>query len=298
VSLELGTAKLRSGSELHVQYRIGPPLAGNIDVGTLIAIPPGQDVDDLDRITGVKNIMPGTGGREPESLDAARLAIPDSLRKGDLQRAVTLEDYALLAENSDPRVARAVAKEIGEPFNTVLVLVDPKDDAVLDDELKRTLELALDRGRMVGREVLVRPADNVPLDVEIVVCALENFKKDDVKQAVLDALRPGDPERPGFFHPNRLNFGDDVELGDLIAETQRVPGVLGLKVTKFKRLLGLGPEILQRIGLGTTEVARLDADETHPENGKLVVKVGGLDPLPDDVLEVAQSDDLRLGGAA
>ncbi len=297
-SLELGTAKLKSGTELHVAYRVGPPLAGNIDENKLIVVVPRQEFDDLDRITAVTNVAPGEGGRQPESLDAARLAIPASLRSGQLQRAVTLEDYARLAELSDPRVERAVARSSGEPFGTVLVLVDPEDQAELDAELRETIELALDRGRMVGREVQVRPAENVALDVEVAICARRGFARHEVKQAVLDALRPGDPERPGFFHPNRLSFGQDVELGDLIAETQRVPGVLAVKVLKFRRLLAVPPDVMPRIELGVTEVARLDADELHPENGRLIVRVAGLDELPSDLLEFAQSEAAQLGETA
>lgn len=297
-SLDLGTAKLKPGSELHVQYRVGPPLAGNVDAGKLVVVVPGQEFDDLERITSVTNVTPGIGGQQPETLDAARLAIPASLRSDTLQRAVTIEDYARLVELADARVARAVARDLGEPFNTVLVLVDPKDEAVLDEDLRTTLELALDKSRMVGREVLIQAAENVPLDVEIVICVSTGFAKHAVKLAVLDALRPGDPARPGFFHPNRLSFGQDVELGDLIAETQRVPGVLAVKVIKFRRLFSMPPDVLPRIELATIEIARLDADDLNPENGRLVVRVAGLDPLPAHVLEFAQSEAARQGGSA
>jgi hypothetical protein len=292
--LEPENARLKAGSSLQVAYRIGTPLAGNVDTGKLVVIAAQQVAENLDpgdiaRIESVTNVTPGEGGKEPETLDAARFAIPASLRHPKLERAVTLEDYARLAEAADARVARAVARSLGEPFATVLVLVDVRDQAELDDELRQTLELALDRGRMVGREVRVRQAEDVPLDVELVVCVEPGLPKDDVKLAVLDALRPGSAEEPGFFHPNRLSFGQEVELGDLIAETQSVPGVLAVKATRFCRLRAT-PEVLQRLPLGSTEVARLDADELDPDNGRLVVKVPGLDDVPEGLFEFVSSD--------
>ncbi|HEY5955232.1 MAG TPA: hypothetical protein VIV60_01715, partial [Polyangiaceae bacterium] len=136
------TARLTHGNALHFTYRVGSPLTGNIDIGKLTEIVPGQIISGLDQstISYVTNVTPGTGGKLPETLDAARLAIPASLRHGVLQRAVTLDDYARLAELTSPRVARATARSVGGPFGTVLVLIDPKDEAVLDDTLKASIE--------------------------------------------------------------------------------------------------------------------------------------------------------------
>ena len=285
------SARLQGDSELRIRYRIGAPLSGNVGADRLVELVPNQSFADLtpSDLESITNITPAAGGRQPETLDAARLQVPAELRRGRLERAVTLGDYARLAELSDSRVARATARRLGGLFRTVLVLVDPRDEAELDEALKTSLERALNRGRMVGREVLVRGAETVPLDVELVVCAEPGFAKHETKQAVLRALRPGNAEWPGFFHPNRLSFGQDVKLSDVLAEAQSVPGVLAVKALIFRRLRASGPDVLSRIDLGTTEVARLDADDLVPENGRLVVRVAGLDDVNLDLFEVDKS---------
>jgi len=280
---------------LHLFYRTGAPLVGNVDVGKLTELVPGQQFDELDpaTIASITNVTPGVGGTPPESLDAARFAIPASLRRGRPERAVTLDDYARVAEAADPRVARATARSLGGPFGSILVLIDPRDEADLDAELEASIARALERARMVGREVLVRAADAVPLDVHVVVRALPGSARDRVKEAVLAALRPGSADHPGFFHPNRLSFGQDVELGALLADVQRVPGVLGAKATVFQRLRATEPRVVARVALGTTEIARLDADPTRPENGRLVVEVVGLDDVGPDAFQLALTDAAR-----
>jgi predicted phage baseplate assembly protein len=296
VDLKIGveSARLAGADELRMVYRIGPNLAGNIDIGKLNEIAPRQIINDneveLTGIEAVTNVTPGAGGRQPETLDAARLAIPASLRQASRLRAVTVEDYARVVELNVPGVERATARSLGEPFGTILVLVDPKDEAELTDELKSTIERVLERTRMVGREVLVKAAEAVPLDVELAVCVRPGFAKHEVKRAVLAALRPGDDERPGFFHPNRLTFGQDVELGDVVAEAQKVPGVLAVKARVFRRLRHEVPPVLPRIELGITEVARLDGDDLNPENGRLIVVVPGLDEVPDDLFKFESSE--------
>ncbi|HEY3256773.1 MAG TPA: hypothetical protein VGJ91_22610 [Polyangiaceae bacterium] len=289
------SAKLAGDSELRIRYRVGAHLLGNIDADKLIEIPTAQSIPGLSaaqitallsELSAVTNVTPGSGGQQPETLDAARLAIPSQLRHGDIQRAVTLDDYARFSELREPRVARAVARSLGGPFNTVLVLVDPRGEAALDDALKSSIEQALDQGRMVGREVLVRGADSVPLDVNLTVCVAAGFEKSVVKQDVLRALRPGSADHPGFFHPDRLSFGQDVLLSDLLSEVQSVPGVLAVKAVSFQRLRAEKDQVVPRIVLSATEVARLDADDLNPENGRLIVNVPGLDLIDSDFVFV------------
>ncbi len=272
--------------ELEIRYRVGDPLVGNCALETLTEIVPPRagttteaELQQLGQVA-VTNPTPGAGGRAAESNDALRLAIPDSLRHGRRQRAVALEDYAEAAVESDRRVARAAARAIGGPFNAVLVLVDPVGQTKLEDDLRRAVFDHLDRLRMAGREHWVQGPDYVPLDVELVVCPGPGFLPHEVRRRVLTELRPGTDERRGYFHPDRLSFGEDVTLGDLIAFVQGVAGVHSVKATRFRRLHEPATlAVADRVDLGLTEVARLDGDENFPENGVLKVRVVGLDPV-------------------
>ena len=67
---------------------------------------------------------------------------------------------------------------------------------------------------------------------------------------------------------------------------QRASTSRSVKVTAFCRLSAPVVTVEDRILLGTTEVARLDADEDFPENGVLELKVIGLDPVSESVYDI------------
>lgn len=269
--------------EIELRYRIGDPVAGNVGLGTLVEVvrpPTGTDERiALDALGGmhVRNVVPSSGGREPHTLARTREELPSSLRHGPLQRAVALDDYAAGAMQV-PGAGRATARAAGGPFNTVMVLVDPEGAEDLGEDLRRRVHEHLDGLRMTGREHVVLAAEYVPLEVELALCAQPGFARHLVRDRVLGALRPGTSERPGWFHPDRLSFGDAVRLGDLLAFVQGIAGVRSATATAFRPLGDLtAPPVVDVIALGRTKVARLDADPDFPENGTLEVRVVGLD---------------------
>jgi predicted phage baseplate assembly protein len=273
--------------ELELRYAVGDPLAGNCARDTLteaLAPTPGSADEDAWRALGtpvqVTNCIPGSGGQAPEPKEAARLRIPASLRHGPLQRAVSLEDYATLAKGL-PEVARATARAIDGPFNGVEVLVDPEHRAGLDEPLRGRVQAALEAGRMAARETWVVGPTYVPLEVELSVCPEPGQLPHRLRDRVDAALRPGSAERPGFFHPDRLSFGQDLRLSELLAVVQGLPGVRSVKALRCRRQGSVDdPRVMDRIVLAGTEVARLDADPEVPEHGTLVVRVVGMEAEP------------------
>jgi Protein of unknown function (DUF3892) len=270
-------------STIELEYRIGDPVAGNVGLGTLVDIVrPATGTDEEAALSelgavGVTNVLPATGGAEPHTLARTKDELPASLRHGPLQRAVALEDYATVAMDV-PGVARATARGAGGLFNTVLVLVDPEGGDDLDDDLRARIYDYVDRLRMAGREHVVLAAEYVPLEVELVLCVEPGFASNVVRDRVLAELRPGTSDRPGYFHPDRLTFGDTVRLGDLLAFVQGIAGVRSVEATVFRPLgTTTGPAVEDVIELGRTKVARLDADPDFREHGTLVVRVVGLD---------------------
>ncbi|MEL6343785.1 MAG: hypothetical protein AAFV53_11680 [Myxococcota bacterium] len=272
--------------EIKIRYRVGSPLAGNCQRGVLQrAIAPqdpnseaSQDVNQI-TIQSLTNVIPALGAAAAESNAAARLAIPASLRHGDLERAVTLSDYAAVAEQVSG-VARAAAVLRGGIFNTVIVLVDPIGQVELTQALKEAVIAHMESRRMTGREVRVQGPDYLPLDVELIICVQTGFQRHRVRDRVLATLQPGRDDRPGFFHPDRLSFGEDIELGDVLAAAHRVPGVRSVHARRFRPLRSASTvQVFARIGLADTEVARLDATPGRPEHGRLKVLAVGLDNI-------------------
>jgi Protein of unknown function (DUF3892) len=272
-------------ARIELRYRIGDAVAGNVGLGTLVEIVSpvtGSDEEVALRALGtpirVTNVVPARGGREPHTVARTKEMLLSSVRHGSLQRAVALEDYATVAMDVGG-TGRATARVGGGLFNTVLVLVDPEGADDLDEDLRRRVHDYIDRLRMTGREHIVLAADYVPLEVELVVCAQPGLSRHLVRDRVLAELRPGSSERPGWFHPDRLSFGDSVRLGDLLAFVQGIPGVRSVTAALFRPLGEMtGRRVRDIILLGRTKVARLDADPDFPENGKLEVRVVGLDP--------------------
>jgi hypothetical protein len=280
--VELDTPETPS-STIELEYRIGDPVAGNVGLGTLLEIVrPVTGTDEQVALSAlgtvaVTNVVPGTGGRGPHTLARTREELPSSLRHGPLQRAVSLEDYATVAM-AVPGAGRATARPRRGPFNTVLVLVDPEGAQDLDEGLRRRVHAYVDTLRMTGREHVVLAAEYVPLEVELVVCVEPSFARHLVRDRVLAELRPGSSERPGWFHPDRLSFGEAVRLGDLLAFVQGISGVRSVQATVFRPLGDTtGPSVRDIVLLGRTKVARLDADPDFPEHGTLDVRVVGLD---------------------
>lgn len=264
-----------------LEYRVGRPEAGNCAPGVLTELIMHEDayaqsqIDDLGPTT-VTNVTPGVGAKRPETIDAARLAIPDSLKHGDLRRAVTMKDYGEGASQVDG-VGRAAARSLRGPFRSVQVLVDPEQAPELSTELQTRVESRLDRLRMTGREVIVSGPTFVPLELSLAVCAESGHAPNLVQKRVLDKLRP---DSGGFFDPDELSFAETVELGDIIAAVHSIPGVRAVKVLTFRRLGALdGRPVEPRITMGPVEVARLDADERRPENGRLAISMVGIDEI-------------------
>jgi hypothetical protein len=235
----------------------------------------------------VRNVVAGSGGIAADTDEAAREAIPRSLRHGPLERAVSLADYARAASEVEG-VARATARAVGGVFNTVLILVDPRGQTALDPVLRDAVWRRVDRLRMAGREHVVGEAIYVPLDVELWLCAEPGVPRHHVRERVLTALRPGTYDRPGWFHPDRLSFAESVELGEVLAIVQALPGVRSVKARRFRRLLvDSDLDVEPRIAMQPTEVARLDADLSRPDNGRLEVRVVGLGGIDESDYAIA-----------
>jgi hypothetical protein len=140
----------------------------------------------------------------------------------------------------------------------------------------------------MGYDLLVSPAEYVPLKLSLTICVLPNYLRGHVEASVLDALsnRVLPDGTLGFFHPDNLSFGNGVYVSRLLATVQAIPGVQNAMVTELERFeisepapgsdqpgeeLPLNSALL----LGPFEIAQLDNDPNFPENGVLVLDVRG-----------------------
>src|SRR5205085_9849094 len=112
--------------------------------------------------TAITNPLPAAGGIEPEDIEAARRDAPEAFRTQE--RAVTAADYAAAAERrADVQRAAATFRWTGS-WHTVFVTADRFGGAPVDAAFAVQLRHHLERFRMAGYDLEVRPPRYVPLD--------------------------------------------------------------------------------------------------------------------------------------
>ncbi|WP_218952281.1 putative baseplate assembly protein [Amycolatopsis anabasis] len=265
------------GGLLKVRYRVGNGIAGNVGAEAVNHLVLCCGAGDGEGITGVRNPLPATGGTEPEPLDQVRQLAPLALRRTKL-RAVTAADYAELA-SAVFGVRRAAAQlrwtGTGEEIRVAL---DPVGAGTADPGLIDAATAALESYRRIGHQLAVVPAQLVPVELELTVCAEPGHHRGTVGAAVRRVLGTGvlDGGRLGFFHPDALTFGEPVRASRIVAAVSAVPGVASVLVTKLKRQFRpAGGELEDGLlPLGPLEIAQLDNDSARPENGKLTIVFG------------------------
>ncbi|MDL5156564.1 putative baseplate assembly protein [Actinomycetospora termitidis] len=244
------------GATLRVpSYRSGGGRRGNVARGRIT-----DQRSPVPFVSSVVNRHPAAGGTDQEGVEDASIRGPLGLRTRE--RAVTREDYELLARQAAPDVAR-VRCVPATGSDAVRVLVVPRVD-VGDRELApadlepsdRTLEAIrahLDARRCLGARVVVEPPRYQGVTVVAQVTARRRATLERVEQRTTDALRRflhplhGGPDGEGW------PFGRPVQLGEVFAVLQRVSGVEAVQdVQLFAADLGSGAR--------TRPVHRLDLD--------------------------------------
>jgi hypothetical protein len=161
----------------------------------------------------------------------------------------------------------------------VRVAVDPRGTTRPHSSLLEDVRRSLHRYRRIGHVVSVTAARYVPLEIELRVCVAPGYFRGHVKTALLDVfgsdvLTDG---HPGFFHPDRLTFGDSILASRIVTVAQAVEGVESVSVKVLQRLSdptrdGLPGGVLH---IGPLEIARLDNDPDFPEHGQLRLDMQG-----------------------
>lgn len=295
-----------AGAEFRADYRVGSGTSGNVGRETINFI-----VFRHEKLSGVnltpRNPLAATGGTDPEPMDEVRRFAPYAFSTV-LERAITADDYATLAEDNGRRLtARDAAlsrnpKRCTIPFvplqaakaalrwngswYTAFVALDPQGSETAPATLTKEVGRYLEPYRRMGHDLLVAAAEYVPLKVTINVCILPDYLQGHVEAAILAAVGNGMlPDGTlGFFHPDRLSFGDGVYVSQLTAAVQAIPGVRSVKVVELERLTladYFSPSPASELpansalALGPLEIARLDNDPNFPENGVLILNLRG-----------------------
>jgi hypothetical protein len=266
-----------AGETFSASYRIGSGAAGNVGAEAISqTVLSGTVLNGMDLTP--RNPLAAQGGTDPEPIDQVKLCAPGASQK-QLQRAITADDYAALAQNN-PKVQRAAAELqwTGTGYE-VHVAIDPLGTENVDLALLSEIQSDLYVYRRIGHEVTVVPPSYVPLDIAMTVTLHPGYARSQLQPMLLSvfsarALAGG---ATGFFHPDNLTFGGDIYLSALVASAQEVTGVQQVTVTRLQRLFAGANHELESgvLPIGPLEVARLDNDPARPENGRFVLDLRG-----------------------
>lgn len=282
-----GRANLRFGDdecgrapEVEMQfsalYRIGNGKAGNVGREAIYHLVYRRQKPD--GIDGVCNPLPADGGADPEPISEVKLFAPSAFRK-ELQRAITPDDYARIAERN-PKVQRAAAVLCWTgSWHEMQVAIDPVGSEELSDDLRLKIQGDLYPFRRIGYDLRIMPARYVSLDIGMDVCVKPDYLRGHVKAALLRVFgnRVLPDGKLGFFHPDKLTFGDGIYLSQLVAAAQAVEGVESVSLKWLQRQFERPNHELENgmLPLGPLEVARCDNDPSFPEHGKFELNVMG-----------------------
>ena len=252
-------------------YRIGTGPAGNVGRETITYMVLRSGILSADAILPC-NPLPAQGGQAPEPVALVKLLAPSAFRT-QRERAIIPADYAELAQrNLAIQRAAAELRWMGSWYEA-RVAIDPAHTDVAEPALLKTIDRHLFRYRRMGHDLAVAPARYIPVDLAIEVCVLPHYTRGHVKAALLEVFsnRPRADGKLGFFHPDRLTFGDGIYLSQIVAAAKSVDGLETIKVTRLKRLNEADSGALESgvLSFGAFEVAECGNDPNFPEAGKL-----------------------------
>lgn len=259
-------------------YRLGNGRSGNIGADSLYHVV--TDSSDLQgAIARITNPLPAWGGLDPEPLSQAQIYAPQAFQRQE--RAVTVEDYATIAQRH-PEVQRAAAtRRWTGSWYTTFVTVDRRGGRPITPDFESELRQFFDRYRMAGGDVDIDAPIYVPLDLALQIVVEPGYIASNIKRSLLEVFSDGvlPDGRQGFFHPDRLTFGQPIYLSQIIAAAMAQPGVARVQPVCFQRWGQLANQELETgvMHFERLEIPRLDNDPNAPENGHLkLLTTGGL----------------------
>jgi len=266
-------------------YQVGQGVAGNVPVEAINAIV--ALTDDAAAAASVVqrlgNPLPAVGGADPESIIAAKAALPGAYLV-DQPRALVAADYTAFAEQvTGVRAAATVLRWTGIRY-AADVAIQPSVGEDPGQELLAAVDDALWPLRRIGHELWVRPPSYRPLMLELNVHVGADVVRAAVTAALTALLGSGQQAdgSPGIFSPELMGFGQTVYASPIVAAAQDIPGVEAVELT---RLGFLGPPsppgapvaatVPDRLRLRPSEIARLDNDPAAPEHGYAIINLAG-----------------------
>ena len=234
-------------------YRIGGGSLGNVNANTLTSL--GRALAYIESVT---NPLPATAGADRETVEEAKNRAPYTIKSRD--RAVTSEDYEMLALRASTTLARARCVPDRSNRGHVTLALVPKGELrgeefsrrlVPSNEVLRYVKRYLDDRKLVGTVLnVVRPRYK-DLSLRVVLIRRSVGTSDRLRKDIETKLRRFLHSLVGGRDGKGWEFGRPVLKAELIHLVEEVPGVEGVDALEIR-------DELRNVGI---EHLRLDDDE-------------------------------------
>jgi hypothetical protein len=234
-------------------YRIGGGSLGNVNANTLTSL--GRALAYVEAVT---NPIPATGGADRETVDEAKARAPYTIKSRD--RAVTAEDYEMLALRASTQLARARCVPDRANRGHVTLALVPKGELrgeelnrrlVPSNEVLRFVKRYLDDRKLVGTVLNVIRPRYKDLSLRVVLIRRSVGTSDRLRRDIEHKLRRYLHSLVGGRSARGWEFGRPVLKAELIHLVEEVPGVEGVDALEIR-------DELRNVGV---EHLRIDDDE-------------------------------------
>ena len=213
------------------KYQSGGGRSGNVAEGAISVLK-----TTVPMVSKVENRVPASGGVDGEDLDQAKVRGPIALRS--LERAVTLEDYEVIARVAAPEMARIHAVNLASDGDSGLVrlLVVPSIDtdtygrvefaalAPRESSLARMASF-IDERRVIGARVRIEPPTYQGVTVVALIKATATADPDRISREAETLLYRYLSPLDGGVEGKGWPLGRTLHSGELFAILQRINGV-------------------------------------------------------------------------
>lgn len=265
---------LPGGAEVECYYQAGRGIDGNVGADSLVVID--RSTGDYGKIDRCWNPFDVINGRDPEPAEEIVRKVPEAYRHRQL-RAVTLQDYRNRAgEVAGVSSASACYVWTGS-WRGVRITIDPAGTDEPGEELMARVREHLEAVRLIGEDIEIRPPKYIPLKIDVSICVRPGYWPEDIKttleQEFADERTPDG--RPGFFHPDRWTFGQELNPSQIIGRVQSVEGIDHVLSIGISRWDGVPVEGDGVVKVGPAEIIQVRNDPDQAEHGYIFFKVYG-----------------------
>jgi hypothetical protein len=211
-------------------YRIGGGSNGNVNAGTLTSL--GRSLAYVESVT---NPLPASAGADRETIEEAKNRAPYTIKSRD--RAVTAEDYEMLALRASTTLARAKCVPDRTNRGHVTVALIPKGEVrgeeltrrlLPSNEVLRFVRRYLDERKLVGSVLSVVKPRYKDISMRVVLIRRTVGTSDRLRKEIELKLRRFLHSLVGGKDGKGWEFGRPVLKAELMHSVEEVPGVEGV----------------------------------------------------------------------